>query len=148
MVRMRKVIYVCKEQRDSRYMMARLTVEGWYVLILILALLISSTIMTIVTCRKQCCWHCSLPCRSNFRCQNCYQLHYCFIVISEKRFWSWIVMIIGIYCQKSITMLCCQNHCCCNCREQLFQYYHNKQCHRYNHRSCNVHCRINSHSKK
>ena len=27
--RWRKVIYICVEQRDSRYMMARLTVDGW-----------------------------------------------------------------------------------------------------------------------
>ena len=25
------MIYICVEQRDSRYMMARLTVDGWYV---------------------------------------------------------------------------------------------------------------------
>lgn len=30
--RFRKTIYVCREQRDSRVMMARLTVDGWYVL--------------------------------------------------------------------------------------------------------------------
>ena len=29
--RWRKVIYICVEQRDSRYMMARLTVDGWWV---------------------------------------------------------------------------------------------------------------------
>ena len=27
--RFRRTIYVCREQRDSRYMMARLTVDGW-----------------------------------------------------------------------------------------------------------------------
>ena len=27
--RWRKAIYICKQQRDSRYMMARLTVDGW-----------------------------------------------------------------------------------------------------------------------
>lgn len=27
--RWRKAVYVCKEQRDSRYMMARLTIDGW-----------------------------------------------------------------------------------------------------------------------
>lgn len=27
--RVRKTIYVCRETRDSRYMMARLTVDGW-----------------------------------------------------------------------------------------------------------------------
>ena len=29
--RYRRTIYVCREQRDTRYMMARLTVDGWYV---------------------------------------------------------------------------------------------------------------------
>lgn len=29
--RYRRTIYICKEQRDSRYMMTRLTVDGWYV---------------------------------------------------------------------------------------------------------------------
>ena len=29
--RWRKVVYICVEQRDSRYMMARLTVDGWWV---------------------------------------------------------------------------------------------------------------------
>lgn len=29
--RYRRTIYVCREQRDSRVMMARLTVDGWYV---------------------------------------------------------------------------------------------------------------------
>nr|CAD7266776.1 unnamed protein product [Timema shepardi] len=29
--RYRKTIYVCREQRDTRYMMARLTVDGWFV---------------------------------------------------------------------------------------------------------------------
>lgn len=28
--RFRRTIYVCREQRGSRYMMARLTVDGWY----------------------------------------------------------------------------------------------------------------------
>lgn len=28
--RYRRTIYVCREQRDSRVMMARLTVDGWY----------------------------------------------------------------------------------------------------------------------
>lgn len=32
--RYRRTIYVCREQRGSRYMMARLTVDGWYKLIL------------------------------------------------------------------------------------------------------------------
>ena len=27
--RWRKAVYVCKEQRDSRFMMARLTIDGW-----------------------------------------------------------------------------------------------------------------------
>ena len=27
--RYRKTIYVCKEQRDKRYMMARLNIDGW-----------------------------------------------------------------------------------------------------------------------
>lgn len=30
--RYRRTIYVCKEQRDNRIMMARLTVDGWYYL--------------------------------------------------------------------------------------------------------------------
>lgn len=29
--RYRRTIYVCRQQRDTRYMMARLTVDGWYV---------------------------------------------------------------------------------------------------------------------
>lgn len=29
--RFRRTVYVCREQRDSRVMMARLTVDGWYV---------------------------------------------------------------------------------------------------------------------
>ena len=29
--RWRKAVYICKEQRDSRYMMARLTIDGWWV---------------------------------------------------------------------------------------------------------------------
>ena len=29
--RWRKAVYICMEQRDSRYMMARLTIDGWYV---------------------------------------------------------------------------------------------------------------------
>ena len=29
--RWRKTVYICMEQRDSRYMMARLTIDGWYV---------------------------------------------------------------------------------------------------------------------
>ncbi len=28
--RYRKTVYVCKEKRGSRYLMARLTVDGWY----------------------------------------------------------------------------------------------------------------------
>lgn len=32
--RYRRTIYICKEQRDSRYMMTRLTVDGWYVILL------------------------------------------------------------------------------------------------------------------
>ena len=28
--RWRKAIYICKEARDSRYMMARLTIDGWW----------------------------------------------------------------------------------------------------------------------
>lgn len=28
--RFRRTIYICREQRGSRYMMARLTVDGWY----------------------------------------------------------------------------------------------------------------------
>ena len=27
--RQRKTIYVCREQRDSRYLMARLNIDGW-----------------------------------------------------------------------------------------------------------------------
>lgn len=30
--RYRRTIYVCRQQRDTRYMMARLTVDGWYVI--------------------------------------------------------------------------------------------------------------------
>lgn len=30
--RFRRTIYVCREQRGSRYMMARLTVDGWYII--------------------------------------------------------------------------------------------------------------------
>lgn len=33
--RYRRTIYVCKEQRDTRIMMARLTVDGWWVYILL-----------------------------------------------------------------------------------------------------------------
>lgn len=29
--RYRKTIYVCKEQKDSRYLMARLNIDGWWV---------------------------------------------------------------------------------------------------------------------
>lgn len=28
--RFRRTVYVCREQRDTRYMMARLSVDGWY----------------------------------------------------------------------------------------------------------------------
>ena len=30
--RWRKAVYVCQEQKDTRYLMARLTIDGWYVL--------------------------------------------------------------------------------------------------------------------
>lgn len=29
--RYRRTIYVCREQRDNRYMMARLNIDGWWV---------------------------------------------------------------------------------------------------------------------
>lgn len=46
--RFRRTIYVCREQRGSRYMMARLTVDGWYKLSQFYNLLMSYNIFLFI----------------------------------------------------------------------------------------------------